>query len=595
MQNLRNFCTIAHIDHGKSTLADRLLEVTKTVVARDMRAQLLDDMDLEREKGITIKSRAIQMSYTHRGTVYQLNLIDTPGHVDFSYEVSRSIAACEGALLVVDATQGVEAQTMANLHLALKQRLVILPIVNKIDLPHAQTQRVTEQLVDILGCTPGEIIRVSAKEGLGITALLEAIITRIPAPTGCADTLLRAMVFDAVYNPFRGIEVYFRIFDGTLHRGDLIRFLQTQKNYHADEIGILKLEQVPQATLSAGNIGYLIGNIKAAGEVKIGDTITHAKHPCTAPVYGFSHVKPVLFASIYPTNADAYEELRVTLDKLQLNDASLVKEPETSVALGFGFRCGFLGMLHMDITRERLTREFGLDVIATTPSVQLRAIDKQGRVRLVDKPSDMPPANSLVRLEEPIMGVKIISRTDFLGGIIQLCVSRRGVLRNQAFLGRDQVELTFDLPFIEILIDFFDKLKSISKGYASVDYTLNKFTPADLVKLDILINGVQVDAFSVLVHRKNAFSWGKKRCEELKKVLPRQLFEVPIQAAIGAKIIARTVVKAMRKNVTARCSGGDVMRKRKLLENQRSGKTRMRQIGKVQIPREAFWHLLKRF
>ncbi len=593
MKNIRNFCIIAHIDHGKSTLADRLLETTQTVSNRDLQAQLLDDMDLERERGITIKSHAIQMHYPFEGEEYVLNLIDTPGHVDFSYEVSRSIAACEGALLVVDASQGIEAQTISNLYLALKQDLVIIPVLNKIDLPGAVPEEVKDQIVDLLSCERGNIIAASAKEGVGIEAILRAILERIPAPKGDPKALLQAMIFDSVYNSFRGVEVYFRVLNGTLNRGDQVKFLSTGKTYGVDEIGILKLHQTPQPRLSAGNVGYLISGIKAAREVKVGDTITHVSNPCSEAVKGFENVKPMVFAGIYPVDTAKYEELRASMEKLQLNDASLVWEPEISAALGFGFRCGFLGMLHMEIVQERLEREFGMTVISTVPSVQFHVIDKQGRTQAVNAPAEMPDPGTIDQVKEPVISAQIITKPAFIGSILKLCMDKRGTLKNQVYLTPDRVELAFSLPLAEIVFDFFDKLKSISQGYASLDYEVVDFVPAQLVKLDILLNGDKVDALSAIVHRTQAHDWGKKLCEKLKELLPRQLFEIAIQAAIGTKVVARATVKARRKNVTAKCYGGDISRKRKLLEKQKKGKQRMRQVGNVEIPQEAFLSMLK--
>ena len=593
MKNIRNFCIIAHIDHGKSTLADRLLEATQTVSERDQQAQLLDDMDLERERGITIKSHAIQMRYTLEGEVYTLNLIDTPGHVDFSYEVSRSIAACEGALLVVDAAQGIEAQTISNLYLALNHDLEIIPVLNKVDLPGAMPEEVKDQIVDLLGCERDSIIAASAKEGIGIDEILKAIIDRIPAPKGDPGAPLQAMIFDSVYNSFRGIEVYFRVLNGTINKGDQVKFLSTGKTYGADEIGVLGLRQTPQASLGAGNVGYLISGIKDAREVKVGDTITHVDNPCTEAIKGFEDVKPMVFAGIYPVDTSEYEELRASMEKLQLNDASLVWELETSAALGFGFRCGFLGMLHMEIVQERLEREFNMTVITTVPSVQFHAIDKQGQVKEVNAPSEMPDPGTIDQIKEPFIRAQIITKPEFIGAIMKLCMDKRGMLKNQVYLTTDRVELAFELPLAEIVFDFFDKLKSISKGYASLDYELIGFVPSQLVKLDILLNGEKVDALSAIVHRSKAHEWGKKLCEKLKELLPRQMFEIAIQSAIGTKVVARETVKAMRKNVIAKCYGGDISRKRKLLEKQKKGKKRMRQVGNVEIPQEAFLAVLK--
>jgi GTP-binding protein LepA len=593
MKNIRNFCIIAHIDHGKSTLADRLLETTQTVSARDQQAQLLDDMDLERERGITIKSHAVQMHYTLMGHQYILNLIDTPGHVDFSYEVSRSIAACEGALLVVDAAQGIEAQTISNLYLALDHGLEIIPVLNKIDLPGAMLEEVKDQMVDLLGCERGSIIAASAKEGIGIDAILQAIVARIPAPVGDPNAPLQAMIFDSVYNSFRGIEVYFKILNGTINKGDQVQFLNTGKTYVADEIGILKLRQTPQPMLSAGHVGYLISGIKDAREVKVGDTITHVSNPCSESVKGFADVKPMVFAGIYPVETNEYEELRTSIEKLQLNDAALVWEPETSAALGFGFRCGFLGMLHMEIVQERLEREFNMTVITTVPSVQFHVLDKQGHTKEVNAPSEMPDPGTIDQIQEPFIRAQIITKPEFIGAIMKLCIEKRGVLKNQVYLTSNRIELSFELPLAEIVFDFFDKLKSISKGYASLDYELIGFVASQLVKLDVLLNGAKVDALSAIVHRDKAYTWGKKLCEKLKELLPRQMFDVAIQAAIGAKVIARETVKALRKNVIAKCYGGDISRKRKLLEKQKKGKKRMRQVGAVEIPQEAFLAVLQ--
>ena len=593
MKKIRNFCIIAHIDHGKSTLADRLLETTQTVSARDQQAQLLDDMDLERERGITIKSHAVQMHYTLEGHQYILNLIDTPGHVDFSYEVSRSIAACEGALLVVDAAQGIEAQTISNLYLALDHNLEIIPVLNKIDLPGAMPEEVKDQMVDLLGCERESIIAASAKAGIGIDAILQAIVARIPAPVGDPNAPLQALIFDSVYNSFRGIEVYFKILNGTINKGDQVKFLNTGKTYGAEEIGILELHQTPQPTLSAGHVGYLISGIKDAREVKVGDTLTHVNNPCNEAVKGFADVKPMVFAGIYPVETDEYEELRASLEKLQLNDAALVWEPETSAALGFGFRCGFLGMLHMEIVQERLEREFNMTVITTVPSVQFHVLDKQGHTKEVHAPSEMPEPGTIDQIKEPFSRAQIITKPEFIGAVIKLCVERRGTLKNQVYLTTNRVELTFELPLAEIEFDFFDKLKSISKGYASLDYELTGFVSSQLVKLDILLNGEKVDALSAIVHRAKAYTWGKKLCEKLKELLPRQMFDVAIQAAIGAKVVARETVKALRKNVIAKCYGGDISRKRKLLEKQKKGKKRMRQVGAVEIPQEAFLAVLQ--
>ncbi len=593
MNLIRNFCIIAHIDHGKSTLADRLLEFTGTVSSRDMQSQLLDNMDLERERGITIKSHAIQMEYNYLENNYILNLIDTPGHVDFSYEVSRSIASCEGALLVVDAAQGIEAQTISNLYLAIDQGLEIIPVLNKIDLPGAMPEEVKDQIVDLIGCDRESIISASAKEGIGIEEILHSIIDRVPAPEGDPNAPLQAMVFDSVYNNFRGIEVYFRVFNGSISKRDKIKFISTDKSYIADEIGVLKLKQFPKDKISSGDVGYMISGIKSASEVKVGDTVTQVDNPCTEAIKGFEDVKPMVFAGIYPVETDQYEELRETMEKLQLNDASLIWEPETSLALGFGFRCGFLGMLHMEIIQERLDREFNMNVITTVPSVKFRSINKKDEVKEITSPSEMPDPNITKHIEEPIMKVQIITKSDYIGNIMQLCIDRRGSLLNQVYLTTDRVELTFDIPLVEIVFDFFDKLKSISRGYASLDYELTGFNQSKLVKLDILLNGDKVDALSAIVHNIKAYEWGKKLCSKLKELIPRQMFDIAIQAAVGTKIISRETVKALRKNVTAKCYGGDISRKRKLLEKQKKGKKRMRQVGNVEIPQEAFLAVLK--
>jgi GTP-binding protein LepA len=593
MQAIRNFCIIAHVDHGKSTLADRLLEVTGTISKREMRAQLLDSMDLERERGITIKSHAIQMHHEQEGTSYTLNLIDTPGHVDFSYEVSRSIAACEGALLIVDAAQGIEAQTMANLYLAADQGLTIIPVLNKIDLPQARTEEVAEEVMALLACERKEILAVSAKEGTGIDALLQAIITRIPPPKGDPTKPLKAMVFDASYNAFRGVEVYLRLINGTLKKGDTVRFLQTAKDYRVEEVGILQLADQPTDELKAGDVGYMVASIKTAQEVKIGATLTHIEVPCATAVKGFSEVKPMLFAGIYPVVSSDYEMLRSTLEKLQLNDASLVWEPETSLALGFGFRCGFLGLLHMEIVQERLTREFGMEVVLTVPSVQFAITKKDESIVTIHAPSQMPPLGEIAHIEEPIMRAQIISKAEFVGSILNLCIEKRGVLQQQSYLTPERVEITFSLPLAEIAFDFFDKLKIVSRGYASLDYTFEGFVKANMVLLDILLNEEKVDALSIIVHRDKAYTWGRKLCAKLKGLLPRHLFDIPIQAAIGSKVIARETVKAMRKNVTAKCYGGDISRKRKLLSKQKAGKKRMKQVGRVEIPQGAFLAMLK--
>ncbi len=593
MNNIRNFCIIAHIDHGKSTLADRLLEFTQTVTERDMQAQLLDDMDLERERGITIKSHAIQMDYELNGEKYILNLIDTPGHVDFSYEVSRSIAACEGALLVVDAAQGIEAQTISNLYLALEHNLEIIPVLNKIDLPGAMPEEVSEQIIDLIGCEMKNILHASAKEGIGITNILEAIVNRIDPPKGEPNDPLQAMIFDSVFNPYRGIEVFFRVFNGTLNKGDKVKFVNTGKTYEADEIGVLRLDHQPKNSISTGNVGYLISGIKVAKEVKVGDTITHIERPTNLQVKGFEDVKPMVFAGIYPVETSEFEELRASMEKLQLNDASLIWEPETSVALGFGFRCGFLGMLHMEIIQERLEREFGMTVITTVPSVQFHAINTDGSILKVSAPYELPEANLISHIEEPFIRAQIISKAEFIGSIISLCIDKRGEIKNQVYLTSDRAELTFEIPLAEIVFDFFDKLKTISRGYASLDYELIGYRQSHMVKLDIMLNGDKVDALSAIVHRDKAYEWGKRLCEKLRELIPRQMFEIAVQASIGTKIIARETVKAMRKNVLAKCYGGDISRKRKLLEKQKKGKKRMRQVGNVEIPQEAFMAVLK--
>lgn len=593
MKNIRNFCIIAHIDHGKSTLADRLLQTTDTVADRDMQNQLLDNMDLERERGITIKSHAIQMKYTYEGEEYILNLIDTPGHVDFSYEVSRSIAACEGALLIVDASQGVEAQTISNLYLALNHDLEIIPVLNKIDLPGADPEVVADEVIDLIGCKREDIILASGKAGLGIEDILKAVVTRIPAPKGDPEAPLQAMIFDSVYNSFRGVEVIFRIFNGTINKGDKIKFVNTGREYEADEIGILGLNQIPQQTMYAGNVGYLISGVKVAKEIKVGDTITHVKRPCEAAIQGFENVKPMVFAGIYPVETTDYEELRYSMEKLQLNDASLVWEPETSMALGFGFRCGFLGMLHMEIIQERLEREFDMTVITTVPSVQFKALMTDDTIQLINAPSDMPDPTRMKHIEEPYVKASIITAAEYVGAVITLCMDKRGQIKNQVYLTSERVELTFDMPLAEIVFDFFDRLKTISRGYASLDYELIGYQVSHMVRLDVMLNGEPVDALSAVVHRDKAYDWGRKLCEKLKELVPRQMFEIAIQAAIGQKIIARETVKAMRKNVLAKCYGGDISRKRKLLEKQKKGKKRMRQVGNVEIPQEAFMAVLK--
>ena len=593
MEKIRNFCIIAHIDHGKSTLADRLLEFTRTVDSREMTNQLLDNMDLERERGITIKSHAIQMSHKHENSVFTLNLIDTPGHVDFSYEVSRSIASCEGALLVVDASQGIQAQTISNLYLALEQGLEIIPVLNKIDLPGAMIEEVSDQVIDLIGCEKNEILHVSAKDGIGIENLVREVINKIPPPLGDDDKPLQAMIFDSEYNSYRGIEVLFRVFNGKIRQGDKVKFVNTGKEYNVDEIGILKLKKESKNEISSGNVGYLISGIKNAKEVKVGDTITHSKNDTIDAIKGFEDVKPMVFAGIYPVDSSDYEELRNSLEKLQLNDASLVWEPETSAALGFGFRCGFLGMLHMDIIQERLEREFDMSVITTVPSVEFNCFKTNGEMTSIYAPSEMPEPNEISKIEEPVITAQIITKSDFIGGVIKLCIDRRGILKNQVYLSKDRVELSFTLPLSEIVFDFYDKLKSISRGYASLDYDLSGFSESKMSKLDIMLNGDKVDALSAIVHRDKAYSWGKKLCEKLKELLPRQMFEIAVQASIGNKIIARETVRALRKNVTAKCYGGDITRKRKLLEKQKKGKKRMRQVGNVEIPQNAFLAVLK--
>ncbi len=593
MNHIRNFCIIAHIDHGKSTLADRLLEYTGTVAPKDMEAQVLDDMDLERERGITIKSHAIQMLHTIDGTEYTLNLIDTPGHVDFSYEVSRSIAACEGALLIVDATQGIQAQTISNLYMAIDNDLEIIPVINKVDLDSAKPDEVEDQIVELLGCKREEIIRASGKTGEGIPAILRAIVERIPAPKGDPDAPLQALIFDSVFNPFRGIIAYFKIINGTLHKNDFVKFVATGKQYNADEVGVLKLEMLPTNEISAGNVGYIISGIKTSKEVKVGDTITHVARPCDKAIEGFQEVKPMVFAGVYPIETEDFENLRVSLEKLQLNDASLTFTPESSAALGFGFRCGFLGLLHMEIIQERLGREFDMDVITTVPNVSYKVYDKKGTVTEVHNPSGLPDLTLIDHIEEPYIRASVITTADFIGPIMTLCLSKRGELIKQEYISGNRLELTFDMPLGEIVIDFYDKLKSISKGYASFDYHLHDFRESRLVKLDILLNGESVDALSTLTHADNAVTFGRRMCEKLKELIPRQQFDIAIQAAIGAKIIARETIKAVRKDVTAKCYGGDISRKRKLLEKQKKGKKRMKQIGSVEVPQKAFLAVLK--
>ncbi len=593
MKNIRNFCIIAHIDHGKSTLADRLLERTRTVDAKDMEAQVLDDMDLERERGITIKSHAIQMDYEQDGRHYALNLIDTPGHVDFSYEVSRSIAACEGALLIVDASQGIQAQTISNLYMAIDNNLEIIPVINKCDLESANPDEVEDQIVDLLGCDRSEIIRASGKTGMGVDEILRAIVERIPAPVGDPDAPLQALIFDSVFNPFRGIIAYFKIVNGRIKTEDFVKFVSTGKEYHADEVGVLKLDMSPRSELSAGNVGYIISGIKTSREVRVGDTITHVANPCDKAIEGFQEVKPMVFAGVYPIDTEDFENLRASLEKLQLNDASLTFQPESSAALGFGFRCGFLGLLHMEIVQERLGREFDMDVITTVPNVSYLVHDKKGNVTEVHNPSGLPEATLIDYIEEPYIRATIITQADFIGPIMTLCLSKRGELVKQEYISGNRMELTFDMPLGEIVIDFYDKLKSISKGYASFDYHLNGFRESKLVKLDILLNGESVDALSTLTHEANSVKFGRRMCEKLKELIPRQQFDIAIQAAIGAKIIARETVKAVRKDVTAKCYGGDISRKRKLLEKQKAGKKRMKKIGSVEVPQKAFLAVLK--
>ena len=595
MKHIRNFCIIAHIDHGKSTLADRLLQTTGTISDREMQAQALDDMDLERERGITIKSHAIQMNYKHDGQEYILNLIDTPGHVDFSYEVSRSIAACEGALLIVDASQGIEAQTISNLYLALEHDLEIIPILNKMDLPGAMPEEVSDQIMELIGCDLEDIIQASGKTGLGVDKILDAIINRVPAPKGDENAPLQAMIFDSVFNPFRGIIAYYRIRNGVLKKGDKVRFFNTGKTYNADEIGILKMDLSPRKEVRTGDVGYIISGIKQAKEVKVGDTITLAENPCEESIKGFEDVKPMVFAGIYPVDTEDYEELRYSMEKLQLNDSSLVFEPESSAALGFGFRCGFLGMLHMEIIQERLEREFNMTVITTVPNVSYKSYMKKDpeKVLIVNNPSELPDPSGMDRIEEPYIKAQVITKSEYVGSIMTLCIEKRGELTNQVYLTQDRVEITFEMPLAEIVFDFYDRLKSVSRGYASFDYHPIGYRQSDLITMDLLLNADQVDALSALVHRSNAFDLGKKICMKLKELIPRQQFEIPIQAAIGAKIIARETIKALRKDVTAKCYGGDISRKRKLLEKQKEGKKRMRQVGRVEIPQEAFLAVLK--
>lgn len=593
MNRIRNFCIIAHIDHGKSTLADRLLETTKTISERDLQDQVLDNMDLERERGITIKSHAIQMNYEHGGEMYTLNLIDTPGHVDFAYEVSRSIAACEGALLIVDATQGIQAQTISNLYMAIEHDLEIIPIVNKCDLQSAMPEEVEDQIIDLLGCDRSDILRASGKTGLGVQAILDAIVERVPAPVGDPDAPLQCLIFDSVFNPFRGIIAYYKVVNGTISKGDLVKFMATDTEYDADEVGVLRLDMEPRKSISCGDVGYIISGIKTSKEVKVGDTITHVNRPAENAISGFEEVKPMVFAGVYPIETEDFENLRASLEKLQLNDASLTFQPESSAALGFGFRCGFLGLLHMEIIQERLDREFNMNVISTVPNVSYLVYDKQGHCTEVHNPSGMPDPTLIDHIEEPFIRASIITNTQFIGPIMTLCLGKRGILVKQEYIHGDRVELFYDLPLGEIVIDFYDKLKSISKGYASFDYHLSDFRPSKLVKLDILLNGDTVDALSTLTHFDNAQSFGRRMCEKLKELIPRQQFDIAIQAAIGSKIIARETVKAVRKDVTAKCYGGDISRKRKLLEKQKEGKKKMKQIGTVEVPQKAFLAVLK--
>ena len=593
MKNIRNFCIIAHIDHGKSTLADRLLELTQTLSERDMDSQVLDDMELEREKGITIKSHAIQMSYQYKGQTYKLNLIDTPGHVDFSYEVSRSIASCEGALLVVDASQGVQAQTISNLYMAIDHGLEIIPVLNKIDMESAQVDVVTDEVCELIGCSPEDVYKVSARTGEGVAPLLDAIVEKIPAPQGDPDAPLQALIFDSVFNPFRGVIAYFKIKNGVIRKGDKVKFFATGKEYDVEEVGLLRMKLIPTAEVTCGDVGYIITGIKSAVEVKVGDTITHVERPCAKAISGFEEVKPMVFAGMYPVQADKFEELRTVLEKFKLNDASFVYEPESSLALGSGFRCGFLGLLHLEIVQERLFREFDMDVITTVPNVSYKVYTTQGEVMDVHNPSGLPAPTLIDHIEEPYIRAQIISKTEFFGPIMKLCIDRRGVLISQHYITADRVELNYDMPLAEIVFDFYDKLKTISKGYASFDYHVIDFRSAKLVRLDILLNGEPADALSTLIHEDNAYDFGRKICVKLKELIPRHQFDIPIQAAIGAKIIARETVKQVRKDVTAKCYGGDVSRKRKLLEKQKEGKKRMRQVGSVQVPQSAFMAVLK--
>jgi len=593
MRHIRNFCIIAHIDHGKSTLADRLLEQTNTLNAREMEAQVLDSMDLEKEKGITIKSHAIQMDYIHDGDKYTLNLIDTPGHVDFSYEVSRAIASCEGALLVVDATQGIQAQTISNLYLALNHDLEIIPVLNKIDMDAAMVETVKDQIIDLIGCKDEDILLASGKTGVGVPEILEAIVKRVPPPKGEEDAPLQALIFDSVFNSFRGIIAYFKVQNGIIRKGDKVKFFNTGKEYEADEVGILRMKMIPTGEVRTGDVGYIISGIKTASEVKVGDTITHRERPCSSSIAGFEEVKPMVFAGLYPVEADEYEDLRASLEKLQLNDASLVFDPESSLALGFGFRGGFLGLLHMEIIQERLYREFDMDVITTVPNVSYKVYTTQGEVMDVHNPSGLPAPTLIDYIEEPYIRAQVISKSEYFGVIMKLCLDKRGVLVSQHFLTSERVELNFEMPLAEIVFDFYDKLKSVSKGYASFDYHVIGYKQAELVKLDILLNSEPVDALSSLIHKDHAYDFGRKMCEKLKELIPRQQFDIAIQAAIGAKIIARETVKAVRKDVTAKCYGGDISRKRKLLEKQKKGKKRMRQVGNVEVPQSAFMAVLK--
>ena len=593
MENIRNFCIIAHIDHGKSTLADRLLEYTHTVSAREAQDQILDDMDLERERGITIKSHAIQMDYTYQGQKYVLNLIDTPGHVDFSYEVSRSIAACEGALLIVDATQGIQAQTISNLYLAIENDLEIIPVLNKMDLPSAMPEEVKDQIVELIGCKREDILEASGKTGLGVEKILQTIVEKIPAPKGDPNAPLQALIFDSVFNSFRGIIAYFKIINGEIHTNDLVKFINTKKEYEALEVGVLRLDMEPRQVVKTGDVGYIISGIKTAREVKVGDTITHRDKPCEKAIEGFEEVKPMVFAGIYPIDTEDYEPLRASMEKLQLNDASLTYQPESSAALGFGFRCGFLGLLHMEIVQERLDREFNMSVITTTPNVSYYCYTKKGEKLTVNNPTDLPDPSSIDYIEEPYIAAQIITNAEFIGPIMKLCIDKRGILKNQTYMTGNRVEINFEMPLGEIVFDFYDKLKSISKGYASFDYHIIGYRESKLAKLDILLNGDSVDALSALIHQSNAYEFGKRICEKLKDLIPRQQFDVAIQAAIGTKVIARETVKAVRKDVTAKCYGGDITRKRKLLEKQKEGKKRMKQIGSVEIPQKAFLAVLK--